>query len=161
MGVAISTAGTTVTYAWETISGTRPTTGYIQIPDIKEVPALDSAPEALDSTVLTNKKYKSSIDGLIDLGGNINFTANLTNEFQTAWETFCAKKAENKKKDCCAWVQVDTPGLNKAIFIPCYPVDIGSPARSVNAVLEASAYITPCGDLKWEEPIAVTANSEL
>ena len=112
MGVAISTAGTKVTYAWETVSGTRPTTGYVHIPDIKEVPAFDSAPEALDSTTLTKETYKSSIDGLIDLGGNINFTANLTNEFQTAWEAFWAKKAENKKKDCCAWVQIDTPGLN-------------------------------------------------
>lgn len=153
MGIAISTAGTKITYAWETTAGTRPATGYTIIPDIKEVPALDSAPEALDTTTLYNEKYKTSIDGLIDLGGNIGLTANLTNEFQTAWEAFCAKKTENKKKDCCAWLQVNTPGLNKALFIPCYPVDLGSPARSVNAVLEATAYITPCGDLKWEQPV--------
>lgn len=124
MGVAISTAGTKVTYAWETTSGTRPTTGYVQIPDIKEVPALDSAPEALDSTTLSNEKYKSSIDGLIDLGGNINFTVNLTNEFQTAWETFAQRKRKTKRKIVVRGFKLTPPDLTKQSLSPAIPLTL-------------------------------------
>lgn len=124
MGIAISTAGTKITYAWETTAGTRPTTGYTIIPDIKEVPALDSAPEALDTTTLYNEKYKTSIDGLIDLGGNIGLTANLTNEFQTAWEAFCAKKQKTRKKIVALGCKSILPDLTKHCLFRVIPLNL-------------------------------------
>ena len=45
MGVALNTAGVTVGYAVEASAGTRPTTNYIEIPDIKEVPEMNPEPE--------------------------------------------------------------------------------------------------------------------
>ena len=44
MGVAINTAGVTVGYAVEATAGTRPTSGYTVIPDIKSVPELNPSP---------------------------------------------------------------------------------------------------------------------
>ena len=80
MGVAINTAGVTVGYAVEATAGTRPTTGYTVIPDIKSVPELNPSPETLESTNLMETEYKTYIEGLKDLGGALSFTANLTKE---------------------------------------------------------------------------------
>lgn len=53
MGLAISTAGVTVGYAVEAAKGTRPTTGFKLIPDLKEVPEMNPEPETLETTVLS------------------------------------------------------------------------------------------------------------
>ena len=61
MGIPLSTAGISVKYAVEATAGTRPTTGFIVIPDIKEIPELNSSPESLDATDLSAQEYRSSI----------------------------------------------------------------------------------------------------
>ena len=87
MGVALNTAGVTVGYAVEASAGTRPTTNYIEIPDIKEVPEMNPEPETLETTVLKETEYKTYIEGLKDLGGALSFLANYTEELSTAWDT--------------------------------------------------------------------------
>ena len=87
MGIAISTAGVTFGYAVEATAGTRPTTGYILIPDIKEIPEMNPEPETLESTTLAATEFKTYIEGLKDLGGALSFLA------LTAYHTspFCSK----------------------------------------------------------------------
>ena len=83
MGIALSTAGVTVGYAVETVKGTRPTSGYTLIPDIKEVPEMNPEPETLETTTLAETEFKTYIEGLKDLGGALAFTANYTTEVET------------------------------------------------------------------------------
>ena len=83
MGVALNTAGVTVGYAVEASAGNRPTTNYIEIPDIKEVPEMNPEPETLETTVLKETEYKTYIEGLKDLGGALSFLANYTEELST------------------------------------------------------------------------------
>ena len=63
-GVALSTAGVTVGYAVETTAGTRPTSGYTAIPDIKSTPELNPEPEAHEATDLEETEYKFYVAGL-------------------------------------------------------------------------------------------------
>ena len=71
MGIALSTAGVTVGYATETTAGTRPTTGFKLIPDIKEVPEMNPEPESLETTTLAATEFKTYTEGLKDLGPTI------------------------------------------------------------------------------------------
>ena len=64
MGIAISTAGVTFGYAVESTKGTRPTSGYTVIPDIKEIPEMNPEPETLETTVLSETEFKTYIEGL-------------------------------------------------------------------------------------------------
>ena len=62
MGIAISTAGVTFGYAVETIKGTRPTSGYTIIPDVKEIPEMNPEPETLETTDLSQTEFKTYIE---------------------------------------------------------------------------------------------------
>lgn len=43
----LSTAGMTLQYAVETSAGTRPTTGYTKIPEVKSMPSFNPSPTPL------------------------------------------------------------------------------------------------------------------
>lgn len=150
MGIALSTAGVTIGYAVETTAGTRPTTGYINIPDIKEVPEMNPEPETLESTTLAETEYKTYIEGLKDLGGALSFLANYTTELETAWaelvEAYQTAKADGK----ATWFEVKHPSLAKSVFFTGQPSAMGLPAMSVNAILETNLYITPTNAPAWE-----------
>lgn len=51
---------------------------WTEIPDIKSTPSLNSTPDKLETTVLSETIQKTYINGLMDLGGSFEFTANMT-----------------------------------------------------------------------------------
>jgi hypothetical protein len=150
MGIALSTAGVTVGYAVESTAGTRPTTGYKVIPDIKEVPEMNPEPETLESTTLAETEYKTYIEGLKDLGGALSFLANFTTELDTAWEELVEAHKTAKAGGKSVWFEVKHPGLEKSVFFSGQPSAMGLPAMSVNAILETNLYITPTNAPAWE-----------
>ena len=150
MGIAISTAGVTVGYAVEATAKTRPTTGYTEIPDIKEVPEMNPEPETLETTTLAETEYKTYIEGLKDLGGALSFLANYTTELETVWgELVSAYKAANAEGKS-VWFEVKHPKLDKSVFFTGQPSAMGLPAMSVGAVLETNLFITPTNAPVWE-----------
>ena len=64
MANAVSTAGMLVKYAAETTAGTRPTTGYTEIPGVKALPSLGDEVNTLQSTPLSATKNHTYIAGL-------------------------------------------------------------------------------------------------
>ena len=150
MGVAINTAGVTVGYAVEATAGTRPTTGYIVIPDIKSVPELNPSPETLESTNLMETEYKTYIEGLKDLGGALSFTANLTKELITVWDELIKKYEEATEAGNATWFEIRHPKLEKSVYFSGQPSKTGLPAIEVNSILETNLYITPTGAPEWE-----------
>ncbi len=137
-------------YGVETTVGTRPTAGYIELEGIKSVPSMSPAPDSLDTTTLNEKEYKTSIPGLKDLGGALEFVFNMSQDLMDAWDTLMtsyeAAKATGKK----TWFEVDVPGLEKALFFPGIPTAMGLPELTVNTVIESSNSITPIGEPVWE-----------
>lgn len=150
MGVALSTAGVTIGYAVEATAGTRPTTGYIIIPDIKEIPEMNPEPETLETTTLAETEYKTYIEGLKDLGGALSFLANFTKDLETKWTALVTAYEEGKAEGKSVWFEVKHPELDKSVFFTGQPSAMGLPAMSVNAVLETSLYITPTNAPLWE-----------
>ncbi len=58
MALELSTAGVLLKYACETTAGTRPTTGYTQIPNIKSIPDFNPEPESLEVTDLSDTEWR-------------------------------------------------------------------------------------------------------
>ncbi len=151
MGVALSTAGVTIGYAVESTAGTRPTTGYTVIPDVKEIPEMNPEPETLESTTLAETEYKTYIEGLKDLGGALSFLANYTTELETVWSALVEAYKTAKTSGKATWFEVKHPQLEKSVFFTGQPSAMGLPAMSVNAILETNLYITPTNAPSWEE----------
>ena len=142
MAQELSTAGVLLKYAVEATAGTRPATGYTQVPCIKAIPDFNPEPESLEVTDLSDTTWRRYIPGLRDPGGALAFTANLTTQFKTAWETlitaFEAANADGK----ATWFEIMVPNFGSFYFAG-YPTELGMTAMDVNAVLEIEAYVTP------------------
>lgn len=142
MANEISTAGITVGYAVETTAGTRPTTGYTDIPNIKNISEVNPEPSTYEVTDLSDTVWKRYIQGLKDPGGAIAFTANFTSAFKTAWES-CVSAAEtgfSSSKAC--WFEVVVPNFGSFYFAGM-PSELGLPAIDTDAVFEGDVYVTP------------------
>lgn len=151
MGIALSTAGVTIGYAVEATAKTRPITGYINIPDVKEIPEMNPEPETLETTTLAETEYKTYIEGLKDLGGALSFLANYTTELETAWDALVEAYQTAAAAGKATWFEVKHPKLPKAVYFTGQPSAMGLPAMSVNAVLETNLYITPTNAPAWAE----------
>lgn len=154
--IAMSTAGVTVNYAVEATAGKRPTTGYIQIPNIKSVPEMNPSPETLETTDLSQTGFKTYVEGLKDLGGALAFLANFTTDLETAWNALVDEYKESKVAGKQVWFEIKHPGLEKSVFFTGQPSAMGLPAMAVNAVLETNLYITPTNAPAWEAKSTAT-----
>ena len=149
MGVAINTAGVTFGYAVESTAGTRPTSGFTVIPDIKSIPEVNPEPSTLESTVLSETEYKTYISGLKDLGGALSFTANYTSELEGVWETLMSAYNSAKEEGKAVWFEIKHPKLEKSVYFTGEPSAMGLPAMEVDAILETSLFITPTNAPTW------------
>lgn len=149
MSIRLSTAGITLKYAVETTKGTKPTTGYTEVPEIKEIPEINPEPSTLETTTLKETEYKTYIDGLKDLGGALTFVANLTDDFKTTWESIMTAYETAKAGGKSVWWLIDIPGITEGCYFTGNPSNLGVPGASVDSVLEVNVYITPTNAPTW------------
>ena len=146
MSVRVSTAGMFLCYATtSSSSASMPTTGYKKVPEIKSIPSFNPAPETIESTTLEETEYKTYVPGLKDVGGALEFGANLTDDLVTFWDTvlsdYTAAVAANGKM---YWA-VAHPKLAKATFFEGEPSPLGLNEAAVSSMAETTLYITPTG----------------
>lgn len=154
MSIQLSTAGVTMKYAVEATSGTRPTKGYTEVPELKAIPEMNPEPDTLETTNLKETEYKTYIAGLKDLGGALGFTINLTKDSLAAWSTMVEAYDEAAGEGKAMWFCIDVPGLAKDLFFTGQPTPLGLPGMEVNNVLEATAYITPTNAPVWDAKLS-------
>lgn len=148
--IRMSTAGIKMFYAVEETAGTRPTTGYKEIPEITEIPELSAAPETIDATPLSSTTYRIYVPGLIDLGGALSFTANFSQTELTLWnKTIVPAYQEAIKEDKAMWFCVVIPGFDDSLYFTGEPTKIGMPGASVGDVFRATLPITPSNEPDW------------
>ena len=150
MAIDLSTAGVSVNWAVETSAGKMPTTGFTKLPGIKAIPDINPEPSSLDSTTLDATEWKTYISGLKDPGGALAFTANNTEEFQTAWAALVEAAQTGTETNMATWFAIIIPGLTQAFCFSGDPSPLGLSAIEVDAVLEVDAYITPTAISGWE-----------
>lgn len=142
MAGEMTTAGIKVKYCVETTAGTRPTASYTEIPDVISLPALDSAPEALECTPLSETVWKRYVLGLKDPGSNVDIEANDTTTFRTAWATMSTASATAKASSKATWFEIAIPGRD-SFYFSGEPADLGFGGASINSVLTIHGYVVP------------------
>lgn len=143
MSERLSTAGMSLMYAVEVTKGERPTTGYTAIPEIKSMPSFNPAPNTIESTTLEETEYMTYVKGLKDLGGALEYGANLTEDLITFWDELLDAYESAAAEGKAMWFAVVHPKLTKATFYKGEPAPIGFNEAEVGSMAETTLYITP------------------
>lgn len=143
MSKRLSTAGMSLQYAVEVTAGNRPTSGYKTIPEIKSMPSFNPAPSTIDSTTLAETEYMTYVKGLKDLGGALEYGANLTEDLIDFWDELMDAYETASASGLAMWFAVVHPELSKATYYVGEPAPIGFNEATVGAMAETTLYITP------------------
>lgn len=143
MSQRVSTAGMYLCYCVESTIGTRPVTGYKVIPEVKSMPSFNPAPETIQSTTLLETEYHTYVEGLKDLGGALEYGANMTDDLLDFWDDLLDEYDEAVTAGKAMWFCVVHPKLSKAIFFQGDPANIGLNEAEVGGMAETTLYITP------------------
>lgn len=145
-----NTQGIKLQYAVETTKGTKPTTDFVTIPGITEIPEISSAPDTLEDTTLDNQEYKTYIDGLKDTGGALAFTANDTPEFRTAIKALTTAYETAKGDGKAVWFRILVPApVSEQMDFTGKPQPLGFGGASVNNVLTTTLNVVVTGEPSW------------
>ena len=147
--IYLSTIGVHLKYAVEATAGTRPTSGYTDIPGVKSIPSLNPTPDNLETTTLNETEYKTYIPGLKDLGGALSFTFNLSQALKDAWDALVTADTAARASSKSTWFLIEVPGLTEGLFFTGQPSAMGLPELGVNEVAEVENSITPTGEPVW------------
>lgn len=142
MSQRVSTAGMYLAYAVGAADN-RPTSGYTTIPEVKSMPSFNPSPETIESTTLAETEYKTYVEGLKDLGGALEFGANLTDDLVDFWEDMLDAYDTAVQSGQVMWFVIAHPKLAKATYFQGDPAPIGINEASVSAMAETTLYITP------------------
>lgn len=150
MSERLSTAGMSLQYAVETTKGERPTTGYQIVPEVKTMPSFNPTPNTIQSTTLLETEYHTYVKGLKDLGGALEYGANLTQDLLDFWN----KDLINAYNEATAnglslWWTIVHPKLNDSIYFVGEPSPISFNEADVDAMTETTLYVTPNSAPEW------------
>lgn len=138
--MAQNTYGIKVGYGALT-SGALPTSWTTFFPDIKEYPDLNGSVSDLETTDLSSSS-KTYIAGLTDVGGTLEFNANLTPDLITAVESAIDLQEADDDGLCGFCVEFPAPLSKRYVFKgivqPVRPSGAGT-----DAVVETTVMITP------------------
>ena len=141
--IDLSTIGVRFGYRIENIPGVRPTMEYIDIPGVKSIPSFNIEPAAHQSTTLNETQFHTYVRGLMDVGGAMSFTFNLTEALMDTWEDLVTTSRSAAASGRYTWFHVNVPGLSRGFFFAGDPSELGMPEMGVDEVLETEVFITP------------------
>lgn len=147
MALEFNTIGVTVKYCVETTIGTRPTSGYTKIPNIKGTPAIDMNPAKIQCTDLEDE-YHRYVDGVKDVGDDFPFTANLTSALRTAWEALVSAAATARAAGKAVWFEINIPNFG-SFFFAGFPQELGVNEMGVDSVIESTLHVVPNQIAGW------------
>lgn len=147
MALEFNTIGVKLQYAVEASAGTRPTSGYTNIPDVKGLPAIDLTPSTLEVTNLVDK-YRRFITGVLDAGESVDVTANLTASLKTTWASLVSAANTAWGSGKSTWFEISIPNFDSFYFAGI-PTEMGVNELGVDAVAEASLHIIPNQIAGW------------
>ena len=147
MALEFNTIGVKMGYVVETTAGSRPTSGYTNIPDLKTIPGVELTPSKLEVTNLVDK-YRRFITGVLDAGDSFDITANLTASLKTAWASMVSAANSAWTSGKSTWYEISIPNFDSFYFAGM-PTEMGFNEMGVDAVAEASLHIIPNQIAGW------------
>ena len=149
MALEITTVGATVKYCVETTAGTRPTTGYTEIPDVNEAPDFPMDVEVLGASNITDTITRY-VAGRQDPGGDKEFTLNHTEAVITAWDTLVSAASTAYADGKQTWFEYVYPDATKSFFFTAIPLALGNDGIAQNEVDTIPAHVICTGIGGWE-----------
>ena len=147
MALEFSTIGVKLGYAVEATAGSRPASGYVNVPDLKTIPGIELTPSKLEVSNLVDK-YKRYIAGQLDAGDDIAITANLTASLKTVWASLVVSANSAWASGKSTWFEISIPNYD-SFFFAGIPTEMGTSELGVDAVIEASLHIIPNQIAGW------------
>lgn len=148
MALEFNTIGVKLKYKTETSAGTRPTSGYTEIPNIKSTPAIDINPSKIECTDLSDN-YRRYLDGVRDVGDSFDFTANLTAALKTAWNSCVSAANTAWASNKATWFEISIPNFDSFYFAGI-PSELGVNEMGVDAVIESTLHVVPNQIAGWD-----------
>ena len=145
----LSTNGIRFYYAPETTADTKPTAGWVEIPDLVTIPAVGSTPDTIEVTPISETEYKRYVRGLKDTGA-VQFTGNMTEEFLTAWDTLMEAYDTAVAGNKAIWFTVIHPQLSQAFFFTGEPDEVPLPEISSNVAWQPQPSIVVNKTKGWD-----------
>ncbi len=141
MALEFNTIGIKLKYCVETTAGTRPTTGYTQIPDIKDFPDMAMSPSRIEVSNLedTVRRY---ISGILEAGDDMAFTANLTADLKTKWAALVTAYGTAHAAGKQTWFELAIPNFD-SFYWAGEPAALGISGAGVSAVVETTLHVIP------------------
>lgn len=136
----VTTLGVKFGYAVESKIGTRPASGYIQIPRCKSIGGVSLTPEQIDVSCLEDLVSRYA-DGRADTGGT--WETSFHSDAITALGTLLTAAATAKAAGKGVWFVVWIPGLTKSFFVKAaVPSKLAMGEIGENSALEIPLSLT-------------------
>lgn len=139
---AQSTAGIKLYYKIESSAGSRPTSGYVEVANIVDMPAYDSARAGLDYTPVSETVAHRYIPGLKDGGDSWTLTANMSESLVSMWNTLATSAASAFAEGKATWFACVVPNWNNSLYIAGIPNEILWPGAGVDEVFQGDISMT-------------------
>ena len=147
MALEFNTIGVKLGYCVETTAASRPTSGYTNIPDIKQIPDIALSPNQIDVTNLVDT-YRRYLPGVRDAGNDIQITANMTSALKTAWASLVSAANSAWTSGKATWFEISIPNFDSFYFAGI-PTELGVSGMRVDSVIEANLHIVPNQITGW------------
>ena len=143
--MVLTSLGVEIGIGSSTTENARPTS-WTRIPQVIEMSDVDLDPDTIDTTSLDNKKYKSSVPGLIDTTGIQYLTVNATHDekAETIWDDMA------EATNAYVWLCIKIPKKTDATYIPITPIPTGAYNIPVNDRITIRLKYTVRGDMEFE-----------
>lgn len=147
MALEFNTIGVKLKYCVETSAGSRPTSGYTQIPNIKNTPSIDINPAKIQVTDLEDE-YHRYVDGVKDVGESFDFTANLTVALKSKWASLVTAAQTAWASQKSTWFEISIPNFDSFYFAGI-PTELGVNEMAVDSVIESTLHVVPNQIAGW------------
>lgn len=160
--IRLAVAGSYLVYAVETTANTRPTSGYVKVPEVTNIPELASADyDTIDMTPVDETVQHQEITGLRQAPGTLTFEANLSDTLLTFWDdtlvpAYQAAIAENKHM----WFAVVINGMDNSYFFTAEPKVLSPSGGSVSDGWKCTLPLSMTNTPEWhDKPTLATQNT--
>ena len=144
--MVLTSLGVEIGIGSSTTENAKPTS-WTRIPQVIEMSEIDLDPNTIDTTSFDNKKYKSSVPGLIDTSGIQSLTVNATHDekAETLWDSMA------EATNAYVWLCVKIPAKTDATYIPINPITTGAYNVAVNDRITIRLKYTIRADMEFDE----------
>lgn len=141
MALELNTIGIKLKYCVETTAGSRPTTGYTEIPDIKDTPNFDFNPSKQQVTNLSDRVHRYK-EGVQDVGDSYDYLCNLTVDLKNKWASLVSAATSALASGKATWFETYVPNFGSFYFAGM-PNQLGMNQATVDGILETTLHIVP------------------